>query len=447
MPRALWGPIMQRMKAAILAIGSELLGIDRVDSNSLRLTETLHRYGVELGKKTVVGDAESDIAAEVRALLQEFDLVLVTGGLGPTADDVTRQAVARALDRPLRLDAAQVHEIEAKFKRFNMTMPEVNKRQAEVIEGATLLSNARGTAPGMLLEDGGWALFLLPGVPQELEGLVRSALEPWLETVTGGEVVETRVLKVACLAESRLEEMISPAYEEFGRESISVLAGAGDIQVIVTVRGTEAERLSRLEEIVARVEQLIGEAVYSTEASGSLERVVGELLRESGRRVVTAESCTGGLIARRLTAVPGSSQYFLGGVVTYSDQLKQQLVGVTATQLERYGAVSHEVVCSMASGALATLGGDFSVAVSGIAGPGGGTESKPVGLVHLAVAERQSSQIDHRRVQLPGDRERIRLLASQWGLDLLRRRLLRSSASNGVLEAEQAGDSSKSERG
>jgi nicotinamide-nucleotide amidase len=426
------------MKAAILAIGSELLGTDRLDSNSLQLTRALRRFGVELGRKTVVGDVVDDIAAQVETLLAEFDLVLVTGGLGPTADDVTRQAVASALGRALRIDAAQLDEIRAKFARFNLAMPEVNKRQAEVLEGATVLSNSHGTAPGMLVEHQGRVLFLLPGVPQELDGLVRSALEPWLASMTGGEVVETCVLKVACLAESRLEEMIAPAYEEFGRETISILAGAGDIQVALTVRGTAAERQSSLDEIVSRVKRLIGDAVYSTEASGSLEQVVGQLLRRRGCRVVTAESCTGGLIAGRLTAVPGSSDYFLGGVVTYTNQLKEQLVGVPKAELARFGAVSEEVVCSMAQGALATLGGDFSIAVSGIAGPGGGTKSKPVGLVHIAIAERRSGQIDHRRVQLPGDRERVRLLASQWALDLLRRRLLIGASPGSVLEAEQA---------
>jgi nicotinamide-nucleotide amidase len=413
------------MDAAILAVGSELLGIDRLDTNSLLLTRALGAFGVGLERKVVTSDDVEVIAEEVERLCRAVDLLLITGGLGPTADDLTREGVARALDRRLMADDEVLEDIRRKFEGFGMEMPAVNRRQAELIEGATWLANSRGTAPGMQIETDECVLFLFPGVPSELEKMIESALRPWLEQHSDGEQTEAGVIRMACLSESAVEESIQPAYEEFGREEISVLASPGDIQVRVTVTGRGEERTRRLEAITDRIENLVGRAVYSRDVDGTLESVVGRLLTAAGKKVATAESCTGGLVAERLTRVPGSSEFFEGSTVTYSNRLKEELLGVDADTLARHGAVSREVVEQMAVGVLARLQSDFGIAISGVAGPSGGTAAKPVGTVHVAVAESGSEQIDHRELHLPGNRRRVRRLASQWALEMLRRRLLR----------------------
>jgi competence/damage-inducible protein CinA-like protein len=416
------------MRAAIVAVGSEMLGTRRLDTNSLKIAAALERHGVELARKSVVGDLEADLEAELRGLLAGFELIVVTGGLGPTADDVTRAATAAALgQRPVRVVEELVAEIAERFRRMGLEMPVVNRRQAEVIAGAEVLPNARGTAPGMRLEEGRATLFLFPGVPAELEGMIATYLEPWLAVRSGGASREMAVLKVAGLPESTLEERIAPAYAEFGREAITVLAKASDIEVQTWAVGEPEERRRRLAAVTARLRELIGPAVYA-EREAELEEVVGELLRARGATVVTAESCTGGLVAERLTRVPGSSDYFLGGVVSYSNDLKTALLGVAADLLAAHGAVSEPVARAMAEGARQRLGSDFAIAVTGVAGPGGGTPEKPVGTVHLAVAGPGDGEVQHRRVAYPGDRQRIRWLASQVALEMLRRRLLAAGA-------------------
>ncbi|MFQ5351269.1 MAG: CinA family nicotinamide mononucleotide deamidase-related protein, partial [Thermoanaerobaculia bacterium] len=341
------------MRAAILAVGSELLGPERLDTNSLLLTRQLARYGVELRRKAVIGDDLEEIRQLLDELFAAAELVLVTGGLGPTADDLTRQAVAAALGRELSESPEIVADIEAKFASFGLRMPEVNRRQAEVIEGAEVLANRRGTAPGLRLDHDRGTLFLFPGVPHELEAMVEGALVPWLESHGGGPPLEMRLFKVACVPESTAEEMLAPVYQEFGTEPIAVLASAGELQVRLIARGNAAspDQLDRLER---RVAELMGETVFSRQDE-SLEAVVGGLLRAAGRTVATAESCTGGLIAERFTRVAGSSDWFVGSAVTYADRLKVELLGVDRESLERHGAVSREVAEAMATGVRARL--------------------------------------------------------------------------------------------
>jgi nicotinamide-nucleotide amidase len=413
------------MKAAILAVGSELLGTDRLDTNSLRLTAVLERYGVELEVKSVVGDSVLNIGHEIYALIRSYDLVLVTGGLGPTADDVTREAAADALGQELVFNEDVLATIERLFREHGRVMPAVNRKQAEVIEGAVLIPNARGTAPGMRLEGYDATLFLFPGVPFELDGMIESHLVPWLAERSNGIGRETATLKVACLPESVVEERIAPAYDEFGRESITILASPGEIRLRATAEGPELERRQRLDAMTARLRELAGDAVYAFREEDTLETVVGELLRKAGATLTVAESCTGGLLAERITRVAGSSDYFLGGAVTYTNELKTQVLGVPSGMLAEHGAVSEPVARAMAEGVRRVFHSDYGAGITGVAGPGGGSEAKPVGTVHIAVAG-PDARAEHRRVRFPGDRERIRAQSAQLALDLLRRMLLPS---------------------
>lgn len=411
------------MRAAIVAVGSELLGADRLDTNSLRLTEALERHGVELRRKVVVGDDREELGGVLGEVLDRHDLVLVTGGLGPTTDDLTREVAAEVLGRELRLDEAVLREIEERFRAYGRRMPDVNRRQAMVPAGAEVIPNPRGSAPGLLIPADGKSLFLFPGVPAELEGMIAARLEPWLAERSGGGRRERVVLKVASLPESEVEERIAPVYEEFGAEAVSVLAGSGEIEVRAVASGPEAERRARLQAMGDRLAGLLGDAVYTRREADTLEAVVGRLLAERGESLVTAESCTGGLLAERITRVPGSSAYFVGAAVTYSNDQKARRLGVPEAVLAEHGAVSEPVARAMAEGARERLGGDWSVAITGIAGPGGGSPDKPVGTVHLAWAGPGGTS--HRRVRLLGSRERVRSLSAQVALEGLRRRLLR----------------------
>ncbi len=422
------------MRATIIAVGSELLGADRADTNSLFLAEVLARYGVELGRKAIVGDRLAEIALEIDRARSESSLVLITGGLGPTRDDLTREAVARALERGLDRDPGIIEDIRRKFAAFGREMAPLNERQADVIQGAKVLANRRGTAPALRLEDSGTTLFLFPGVPSELRGLVEEQLEPWLaERGTGGGF-ERRTFKVACLPESDLEALLEPLYERFGPEGVSLLPSPGEVVVRLTRWGAPAERAAWLDPREDFLGELLGPHVFSREEDGSLEAEVGRLLTARGRTVVTAESCTGGGVAERLTAVAGSSGYFLGAAVTYSNQLKERMLGVPPELLARHGAVSSEVAAAMALGARSRLGAHYGLAITGIAGPGGGTEDKPVGTVLVALAGPEDALAAERRFQFPGNRERVRRLTTQWALDLLRRSLLgRTESGEGPL--------------
>jgi nicotinamide-nucleotide amidase len=409
------------MRAAILAIGSELLGTDRVDTNSLLLAEVLQRYGWELRRKSVVGDDEAAIAREVERGVADAELQILTGGLGPTRDDVTREAVARFAEASLRLDAGELHRLEERYRRFGRDMPASNRRQAFVVEGARVLGNPVGTAPGQHLHARGCDIFLLPGVPRELRAMVESELEPWLAARSGPERTATVELMTACVPESAIEERLAPAYEALGREPITVLAKPGEVRVRVSARGAGGALDAELRRRADLVAPLLGDALYS-ERGEELEAVVVQALRERGLTVAVAESCTGGMVGERLTRVAGSSDVFVGGAIAYSNRLKSSLLGVPEDLLAAHGAVSEPVAAAMACGARERFEATFGVAVTGVAGPGGGTPSKPVGTVHVALASAQG--VDHLRVRLPGDRERVRWQSSQLALDLLRRRLL-----------------------
>lgn len=411
------------MRAAIVAVGSELLSVDRLDTNSLRIAALLEGAGVELVRKAVVGDDEAAIAAEIARSFEDAGLVVVTGGLGPTADDVTREAAARALGRPLAERPEIVAAIERRFASFGRVPSANNRRQALVLDGAAVLENPRGTAPGQRIDSAAGTLFLFPGVPIELELFLERDLAPFLAGSGGGVRRARRMLRVAMRPESEIDSRLEPVYAEFGREAITLLASPGEVRVVALASGTEPEVEARLAAIVASVRERLGADCYGEGEETTLEAAVGAELAARSLSVATAESCTGGLVAARLTSVAGSSRYFPGGVVAYSNLQKTALVGVPSDLLAAHGAVSEPVAWALADGVRERFAADLGVGVTGIAGPDGGSPEKPVGTVHVAVVGPGESR-RHRAFRLPGDRERVRRQASQAALELVRRQLL-----------------------
>ena len=410
------------MKAEIIAVGSELLTPDRLDTNSLFLTEQLNRLGIEVVRKTVVGDQRGQIRDAFCGALGRAELVISIGGLGPTEDDLTRETVAELLGRRLRRNDAVLRGIEARFRRLGRAMAEVNARQALVPEGALVLENSSGTAPGLWLETDGHILILLPGPPQELKAMFAEQVETRLAERSPGARLFKRELRVAGMAESEVEQHIAPIYTRYAEAQTTLLASPGEIQIHLrtwSADATVAERL--LDEIVKRVALTLGKNLFTTQGE-ALEEVVARNLNRNHATIAVAESCTGGLLAERLTRVPGSSSYFLGGVVCYSNELKSAWVDVPAELIKAKGAVSAEVACALAEGIRRRTGSTLGLGVTGIAGPGGGLPEKPVGTVHLALAEASSSK--ERSLRFPGDRDRIRWQASQAALDMVRRHFL-----------------------
>ncbi len=410
------------MHAEIIAVGSELLGPHRLDTNSLFLTDELNRLGIEVRQKTVVGDDQEHIAAAVRDALARATVVVVMGGLGPTADDLTRESLASVLRRRLSRDERIAEKIEQRFRARGLRMPEINLRQAMVLEGAEILENSKGTAPGQWIREGDRVVVLLPGVPSELRAMFEEQCRPRLEKIAPGRVLLTRVLKIAGLYESQVDEIAAPIYRKFDNPATTILASPGEIQLHLRATGSsEAEAREALNELTALLELALGECIFSQDGQ-SLEEVVGMYLTVKSKTLAVAESCTGGLLAERITRVPGSSRYYLGGLVAYHNEVKTGLLEVPRSVLESCGAVSAEVARIMAESVRRRLGADFGLSVTGIAGPSGGSATKPVGLVYLALAE-AGSTAEVVEKNYPGGRDRVRLQASQTALDLLRRRV------------------------
>ena len=410
------------MKAEIIAVGSELLTPDRVDTNSLFLTAHLNRLGVEVTRKTVVGDELSALRNAFSEAMDRVELVIASGGLGPTEDDRTRDAVADLLGRKLARDPAVMSRIEARFRQLGRTMSEVNARQAMVPEGATVLENDRGTAPGLWLEAGGRIVILLPGPPHELKAMFSAQVEPRLERFSTGVRLVARELRVAGMGESDVDQRIAPIYTRHSDVQTTILAAPGEIQIHLRAWSADIPAAeSVLQQIQESIVLTLGEAVFTT-AGESMEEVVARELTMRQATIATAESCTGGLLAERLTRISGSSAYFLGGVVSYSNTLKSAWVDVPAEIIESRGAVSPEVAVALADGIRRRTGATIGVGVTGIAGPTGGTPEKPVGTVHVAIADATGSK--ERGVRYPGERDRIRWQASQTALDLVRRYFL-----------------------
>lgn len=410
------------MQAEIIAVGSELLTSQRLDTNSLYLTDELNALGVEVVTKCVIGDDRGRLADAVRRAVGSARIILITGGLGPTEDDVTREAVAQALDRPLQFDSAISDQLEERFRQMARKMAEVNKRQAFIIEGAEILPNDRGTAPGQWIDHGGASIVLLPGPPHEMKAMFARQCLSRLENRVPRQVIRTLVMRVAGMPESDLDQLIAPVYKKYENPVTTILAAAGDIQVHLRARcDTEKEAQGLLAEVAGPIGELLGDRIYSRNGD-PLEVVVGQLLREARATLSVAESCTGGLLAERITSVPGSSDYFAGGFITYTKRMKIDLLGVSEAVLAAAGAVSEETAEAMALGARARTGSTHALAITGVAGPGAGEESVPVGTVYVGLADARGSRVTHR--QFLGDRARIRQFSTQMAMDLLRRRLL-----------------------
>lgn len=414
--------MLETQSAEIIAIGSELLAPDRSDTNSLWLTEQLNGIGIEVRLKTIVGDDDARLEEAFRDAVKRSKVVITTGGLGPTEDDITRKVAARALGRRLVLNEDVLAEIQQKFASFGRPMPERNSRQAMVIDGAEVLPNPNGSAPGLFIEHEGTAVALLPGPPREMKPMFEAEVRGRLSSRAGSLRVVRRVLKVAGMGESAVDEKIAPVYTKYANPQTSILFNKSEIEVQLTASGrTERDAEVLLDKLSAELESVLGHSIFSF-CGESMEEVVGLRLTLGRYTLAVAESCTGGLIGERLTSVAGSSKYFIEDVVAYSNDAKTRTLGVEPMLLLEHGAVSAEVAEAMAEGVRQRANTDFGLSVTGIAGPDGGTPEKPVGLVYIALAD--DVQTEHRKFILPGDRNLIRWRASQAALDLLRRRLL-----------------------
>jgi len=410
--------------AAILAIGSEMLGPSRLDTNSLKLTAALEDFGITVVRKSIVGDRLRDLIDEIRFSLGRADLLFVTGGLGPTEDDLTREALSEALGLSMEVDQQIIDRLQARFAARGWKMPEVNKRQANVFQGQTTLANERGTAPGFHIEREGKHIWVFPGVPMELEWMIATHLRPWLEAQIGGRARYRRVLKISGMTESKVEEELKPYYTAHrDEEPVTILASGGQIELHLAAEGDEAAAQAAIAMRERELIDIFRDRVFGFD-DDTLESVIGRLLTGRQETLAIAESCTGGLLSSRITDVPGSSGYFLGGAVCYTGQAKMFLVGVDPQLIQDHGEVSEEVAIELAKGARRRFGATWGIGVTGVAGPGGGSEAKPVGTVHLAVAGPKS--IEHRKLFWPMPRPMFKWFASQSALDLLRLFILRS---------------------
>ncbi len=410
------------MRAEILAIGSELLTPLRSDTNALHLTARFLEAGVEVGARVTVADDFGLLESAFRVALQRADVVVSTGGLGPTEDDLTRECAAAALGRALVRDEGYVTRLRERFARLGRVMAPVNEKQGDVIEGGRLIFNPRGTAPAQVVEADGRLLVLLPGPPHEMGPLFDEHVLPLVRERAAGRVLRTRVLRIAGLGESDVEQLVAPIYKTFDNPRTTILGAAGQVELHLTAEArSSAEADERIEALAAPIRAALPGRVFS-EDGRELHEVVAGLLIERGLTLSLAESCTGGMVAARLTDVPGASAFLERGYVVYSNRAKCEELGVDAALIERHGAVSEEVARAMAEGARRASGSDVGAALTGIAGPGGGTPDKPLGLVYLAVCDATGTRV--RRAHFPGERWRVREQALKALLELLRRGLL-----------------------
>lgn len=413
-------------QAEIIAIGSELLTPDRQDTNSLFLTEQLNLLGVEVTSKHIVGDDRQRLTEMIATAVRRSHVVVLSGGLGPTEDDVTRDAAAAAVGRKLHLSLEQESVLITRFRQINRPMAPNNIRQAYLIEGAEAMPNPFGTAPGQFLHTERGALILLPGPPRELKPMFVNEAIPRLKPVLPPQVIKVRSFRITGIGESDLDALIAPVYSKYTNPATTILSSPGDLFVHLRAQAsTEQEADLLLREVGNPIAQLIGDRIYSEDPNEPLEAVVGRLLRKERSTVATAESCTGGLVAYRLTEIAGSSDYFVAGYVTYSETQKQQILGIKRELIQANTAVSEQVASAMAEGARSKSGATYGISTTGYAGPSGGTEFDPVGTVYIGIASPSGTKVT--RIRHGGDRFRIRTLAAQTSLDLLRRRICKKA--------------------
>ncbi len=413
------------INAEIIAIGSELLTPFRQDTNSLYLTEQLNRLGVEVIFKTIVGDDAGHLVTAAALAVSRAEIVIFTGGLGPTEDDLTRDCVAKALGLQLQRDPAMVAALEQRFAARGWRMSANNIKQADVISGATVVPNPNGTAPGQWIAgkyDGKEKIILLlPGPPHEMTAVFEACVER-LRARLPQQFIATRVIKITGIGESHCDTRVAPIYRKYEDVQTTILAGPGEIQLHLKTRAATLEAgQQRVDQLMEKIEAELGDLVFSDNGD-SLEQIVGYYLQMRSATVAVAESCTGGLVAERITSVSGSSRYFLGGAVVYSNALKTAFADVSPELIAEHGAVSHEVAAALADGIRKRCASSFGIGVTGVAGPGGGTSERPVGLVFHALASDGGVEVVERN--FPGDRKRIRQFASQQALDMLRKKLM-----------------------
>jgi len=415
------------MQVFLIAVGSEMLTPFRLDTNSLVITERLNAIGGDVRMKTVVGDDVEELVRTLTASLSWADLVVITGGLGPTEDDITRDAVSRVLDAPLEIDEPIVEGLRERFAKRGIKMASNNMRQAMVPRGAVVLDNPNGSAPGLWMERGRTSIVLLPGPPREMTPMLDAVIRDRLRPRAQGAGLFRRVLKITGRPESEVDAIAEPVYKKWISQpvpiSTTILAVLGQIELHLTASAGSREAADKvLESAVAELQAVLGPSVYSVDGR-PLEAVVGDMLRQSRLTIAIAESCTGGLLTSRLTDVPGSSDYVERSFVCYSNRSKTELVGVDPSLIEQHGAVSEPVASAMAEGAASRTGSEIGIGITGIAGPGGGTEAKPVGTVVVAVKVHEALVV--RTFRLFGSREMVKFQAAQAAMNMLRLELIR----------------------
>jgi competence/damage-inducible protein CinA-like protein len=413
------------LDAVIIAVGSELLTTSRIDTNSLYISGVLNELGITVAYKAVVGDSRQELAAQIAYALSRHPVLILTGGLGPTDDDLTREVVAAHFNLTMHEDASIVAAIEKRFAARGWRMPEVNRRQAQVPEGAVVLANPNGTAPGLWIEREGLYIALLPGPPREMKPMMDGDVRRRLTPVAGDIRLFRRQIRIAGRGESAVEEMVQPVYSQWLQQSppieTTILAGLGQVELLLSLRTADhAQAVTALDAAVAQIQAVMGIDIVSVDGA-VLEAVVGDLLKARGWRIAMGESCTGGLATTLLTDIAGSSAYVDRTVVAYSNEAKVEMLGVPLSLIQQHGAVSEPVAEAMAQGARDRSRVEVGVGITGIAGPGGGTPEKPVGTVCIAVAA-ETSRV--RTLRFPGARDMVRSLSANTALDMVRRMLL-----------------------
>jgi nicotinamide-nucleotide amidase len=416
------------VKACIIAVGSELLTPFRVDTNSLAITERLNAIGYDIRFKAVLGDDVEELAKVLATAFGTVDLIVTTGGLGPTEDDITRDAIAKALSLPLDLHEPIAEWLKARFAERGLVMPEINRRQAMVPRGATVLENRNGSAPGLWLEREGTGLLVLPGPPREMIPMLEAVIGDRLSARSGGAALFRRVVRITGRTESDVDARAQPVYSRWLTRPVpiatTILAVSGQIELHLTASATSRPTADdALQAAVAELQDSLGSSIYSVDGR-PLEAVIGDMLRRAGWRIAAAESCTGGLLMSRLTDVPGSSDYVDRAVVCYSDRAKTELLNVPAALIAEHGAVSEPVARAMADGIRALAGSDVGIGITGIAGPGGGTPDKPVGTVAVAVAAQNAERV--RTFRFFGGREMVKFQSTQAAMNMLRLMMIKS---------------------